>query len=223
MTEDVLERLAHAVARGKENRQSPWPAGSEGEDGADELAALALASGLEPQSILRDALTAGMRRVGRQFATGEAFIPEILMAARAMKAAMDHLRPHFESGAVVHRGTVVLGTVAGDLHDIGKNVVRMVLEGDGFKVIDLGVDVEGARFIEALDAHPGAHLGMSSLLTTTMVHMEGVARQIREHSPGTRVWVGGAPVTREFAEGIGADGTFPDAYGFAAHLADSVA
>jgi 5-methyltetrahydrofolate--homocysteine methyltransferase len=136
-----------------------------------------------------------------------------------MKAAMAHLKPAFESGEAQHRGTVVLGTVAGDLHDIGKNVVGMVLEGDGWDVVDLGVDVGTAAFVEAVGERPGCVLAMSSLLTTTMMGMQDVIGEVRDLRPDTAVYVGGAPVTPEFAERIGADGYFPEPHSFARHLA----
>lgn len=135
---------------------------------------------------------------------------------------MAHLEPLFESGAVQRRGTVVLGTVAGDLHDIGKTIVRMVLEGDGWKVVDLGVDVTADRFVAAVLAEPVQAVGLSALLTTTMVHMKPLVEELARVAPDTRVYVGGAPVTAELAAKIGATGWFPDPFSFSTHLAETV-
>ena len=219
MTEDLISQLATRVEQGKADRDARHPPELEGRDGAAEICLQALEAGVPPDRLLREGLVAGMQRVGERFGRGEAFIPEILIAARAMHAAMAHLRPLFESGAVERRGTIVLGTVAGDLHDIGKNIVRMVLEGDGWKVVDLGVDVTAAQFVEAVGREPVQAVGLSALLTTTMAHMPGVLAGVREASPDTAVYVGGAPVTAEFADKIGASGWFPDPFAFARHLA----
>lgn len=217
--DDLLEQLADCVERGKADRNSPYPKDLKGRDGAAELTRQALEAAIPADQILQKALTVGMNRVGEKFGAGEAFIPDLLMAAQAMKAAMAVLRPHFESGDIQPRGTLILGTVAGDLHEIGKNVVRMVLEGDGWRVIDLGVEVTTDRFIAALKENPDAILGMSALLTTTMINMEQSVREIKRRFPGTEIYVGGAPLTREFSDKIGADGTFPEPHSFARHLA----
>ena len=219
--EDWLGRLALAIERGKAERSSVYPPDLEGEDGAAELCRQALGSAISLQRILSEALVPGMRRIGDAFGAGTAFIPELLMAAKAMKAAMAHLAPYFVTGEVTHRGTVVIGTVAGDLHDIGKSIVGMVLEGEGWRVVDLGVDVTADVFVRAVEENPGCDLAMSALLTTTMVHMEGVVHEVRALGAGTKVFVGGAPVTAAFGERIGADGYFPDPHGFARHLEDA--
>ena len=218
---EMLEQLAVCVERGKVNRAAPFPPELKDEDGAEELTKALLEGGMAPQDILAGGLTAGMGRVGARFETGEAFIPDLLIAARAMTAAMELLKPYFEAGDITYRGKVILGTVAGDLHDIGKNIVRMVLEGDGWEVEDLGVDVNTEQFLEALAASPGARVGLSALLTTTMVHMEQTAAAIREAHPGTEVYVGGAPLSAEFCEKIGATGYFPDPQKFAKALRHS--
>jgi methanogenic corrinoid protein MtbC1 len=215
---DILTRLAHCVEKGKVDRDASYPPDMAGQDGASELCRQALDAGTPPDEVLRGGLVVGMRRIGDDFGAGKAFIPQILIAAKAMNAAMEHLKPLFAAGEVKHRGTVVLGTVAGDLHDIGKNIVRMVLEGDGWKTVDLGVDVEAERFLAALDDAPDAVVALSALLTTTMTNMVTTIEAIRETGRGTRVFVGGAPVTAEFAEKIGADGYFPDPHSFARHL-----
>ncbi|MEN8150170.1 MAG: cobalamin-dependent protein [Planctomycetota bacterium] len=213
--------LADLVERGKADRDSPHPPDLRGRDGAAEVARRALDAGLPPDRILREGLVVGMQRVGDRFGKGEAFIPEILISARAMQAAMVHLEPLFASGAVERRGTIIIGTVAGDLHDIGKNIVRMVLEGDGWKVVDLGVDVGEEQFAEAVLAEPVDAVGLSALLTTTMVHMGGIVDRLADVAPDVRVYVGGAPVTAEFAEKIDAHGWFPDPFTFSRHLAET--
>lgn len=162
-----------------------------------------------------------MNRVGEKFEKGQAFIPELLIAAKAMNAGMVHLKPYFDSGEAEHRGTVVIGTVSGDLHDIGKNIVRMVLEGDGWKVIDLGVDAGADKFIKAVKENKAAIVGMSALLTTTMINMEAIAKALKEKFPEIKVFVGGAPLSDDFSKKIGADGYFPEPHSFAKHLAKS--
>lgn len=217
--DDLLIRLSHCIERGKADKLSPYPPEMKGMDGAAELTEQALGASLSAAEILKESLMTGMNRIGEKYAAGQAFIPELLMAARAMNAAMEKLKPHFDSGELRHRGRVILGTVAGDLHEIGKNVVRMVLEGDGWKVIDLGVDVTTQKFIAILNDHPGSIVGMSALLTTTMINMQNSVREIKRLYPETQIYVGGAPLTQEFSRKIGADGYFPDPHSFAKHLA----
>lgn len=218
MTDGLLERLADCVERGKVSRASPFPPDLVGRAGAEELCREALDAGVPAAEILTRGLMAGMGRVGDRFGAGLAFVPDILIAARAMKAALVLLKPSFDRGDVEYRGTAILGTVAGDMHDIGKNIVGMVLEGAGWKVVDLGVDAEQAAFLDAVEENPGALVAISALLTTTMVHMEGLITEIRARFPGTQIYVGGAPVTPAFAEKIGATGTFPDPQRFVDHL-----
>jgi 5-methyltetrahydrofolate--homocysteine methyltransferase len=129
----------------------------------------------------------------------------MLLSARAMAASMNHLKPFFQSGEVKRKGTFIMGTVMGDLHDIGKNLCCMMIEGAGWEVIDLGVDVQPEKFIAELDNHPGAVVGLSALLTTTMVNMATIVNAIREKYPQTKVAVGGAPVNLDFAKQINAD------------------
>jgi 5-methyltetrahydrofolate--homocysteine methyltransferase len=135
-----------------------------------------------------------------------------------MNASMEHLKPYFESGEVKHRGTMVIGTVSGDLHDIGKNLVKMVMKGDGWNVVDLGVDVSPEKFSDAVDDNPGCIVGLSALLTTTMLNMEGTVKLIREKSPDTKIFIGGAPVSQQFCDKIGADGYYPDPHGLVHHF-----
>ena len=215
----IVESIAVCVERGKVNKTSPYPPDLKGQDGADELTARALEEKVPPNDILTQGLMVGMGKVGGKFSRNEVFVPDLLMAAKAMTAAMKHLKPFFESGEAKHKGTFVVGTVQGDLHDIGKNLVSMVMEGGGFEVIDLGVDVSPEKFLKAVEEHPGCAVGLSALLTTTMVNMEKTVKQIKEKSPNTKILVGGAPLTEEFCRKIGADSYSPDPQGALDYLA----
>jgi len=210
---DLLEQIAICIERGKVNAASPYPPDMKGQDGADELVKKALDKGTAPDDVLAKGLVIGMGRVGQKFSENKVFVPDLLMAAKAMSAGMAHLKPHFESGKAHHKGTFVVGTVQGDLHDIGKNLVAMVVEGGGWKVIDLGVDVSSEKFLEAVLANPGAVVGLSALLTTTMINMEKTVSLVKGKVPGTKVIVGGAPLTADFAKKIGADSYSPDPQG----------
>lgn len=216
--EELLKQLAYCIERGKAEKNAPYPPDMKDQDGASEITRQLLDASVPPNDILKKGLMVGMNVIGDKFGQGKAFIPELLISAKAMNAAMVHLKPYFESGEAEHRGTFIIGTVAGDLHDIGKNIVRMVLEGDGWNVIDLGVDVSSDKFLTALSDHPKAWVGMSALLTTTMVNMEANVKAIKEKSPETKVFVGGAPLSNEFNDKIGADGYFPDPHSFAKHV-----
>lgn len=219
---EFVEQLANCVERGKVNKDAPYPPDLKGKDGADEMAKQALEQGLNPETILHGCIL-GMDRIGAKFSENKAFVPELLMSAKAMTAAMEHLKPYFQSGEVKRKGTFVIGTVAGDLHDIGKNLVAMVAEGGGFEVIDLGNDVSTDKFLSAIAEYPDCVVGISALLTTTMVNMEGTIKAIKEKYPQTLVIIGGAPVTLEFAEKIGADGYSADPQGAVAFLNKKVA
>jgi len=210
---DLLEQIAVCIQRGKVNAVSPYPPNMKGQDGADELVKRALEEGIAPDEVLSKGLVVGMGRVGREFSENKVFVPDLLMAAKAMSAGMAHLKPFFDSGQAHHKGVFVIGTVQGDLHDIGKNLVAMVVEGGGYRVIDLGVDVSSEKFLAAVKENPGASVGLSALLTTTMVNMENTIKLIKEQSPSTRVIVGGAPLTAEFAKKISADSYAPDPQG----------
>ncbi|MCU0253180.1 MAG: corrinoid protein [Acidobacteria bacterium] len=177
------------------------------------LAAEALAAGVAPSVVLRDGLIAGMSVVGEAFRLREIFLPDVLLAARAMQAGLDLLRPQLAADGVPTAGRVVLGTVRGDLHDIGKNLVGILLGGAGFEVVDLGVDVPPERFVETAVERGAAVIGVSALLTTTMTGMREVVALVRARGLGDRVKVivGGAPVTEAFAREIGADGWGYDA------------
>lgn len=173
----------------------------------------ALEQGVAPAVILSDALVAGMDVVGEKFRRDELFMPEVLIAAKAMQAAMEVLRPRLIETGAETAGTIVIGTVKGDLHDIGKNLVGMLLEGAGFEVIDLGADVAAERFVEAVKGRRPDIVGLSALLTTTMPRMKEVIESLVAAGlrDSVKVMVGGAPVTEKFARDIGADGYSPDA------------
>jgi 5-methyltetrahydrofolate--homocysteine methyltransferase len=167
---------------------------------------------------LKEALIPGMEKAGDLFARGEYFVPELLFAARAMSAAVEALRPQLVKGGYEPAGKVVMGTVQGDLHDIGKKLVSMMLEGCGFEVVDLGPDVPPERFVEAVRESGAKLVGLSTLLTTTLPAMETTVRALRQAklSDAVHVMVGGAPVTDSYAQEIGADGYAPDASAAAA-------
>jgi len=177
------------------------------------LTSQALEGGAPADGILNEVLIPAMAEVGRLFEQHEFFVPEMLVAARAMKYGVEILRPQLVDAGLKPVGTVVIGTVAGDLHDIGKNLVIMMLEGTGFRVIDLGVDVPTERFIRAVGEHSPQILAMSALLTTTMLGMKGVIEALRKAGLRERVvvMVGGAPLTERFAREIGADAYAADA------------
>jgi methanogenic corrinoid protein MtbC1 len=214
---EFVEKIGQCVERGKINKVSPYPSNMKGEDGADELTKQALEADVKPDEILQ-ACNDGMQRIGERFSRNEVFVPELLMAAKAMHAVMAHLEPFFKSGTVKVKGKFVLGTVAGDLHDIGKNLVRMVVEGNGWEVIDLGVDVKPSKFLEAVKNSPGCVVGLSALLTTTMVNMSKTVQEIKANYPATSIIVGGAPLTMDAALKMGADGYSHDPQGAVAFL-----
>jgi 5-methyltetrahydrofolate--homocysteine methyltransferase len=177
---------------------------------AAELTRAAVDEGTDPTVIL-DAMTAAMDVVGRKFQEGELYVPEMLIAARAMKAGTEILEPVLAAAGVKPEFRAVVGTVEGDLHDIGKNLVGMMWKGGGIEVFDLGVNVTPQRFVDAAREHDAHLIGVSALLTTTMPNMRGVVEAVRAAGITTKVLVGGAPVTPEFAAQIGADGYAPDA------------
>jgi 5-methyltetrahydrofolate--homocysteine methyltransferase len=181
--------------------------------GTKGLAAEALEAGVAAGDILKKALMPGMEEVGRRMKDGEYYIPEVLISARAMQMALEVLKPHLAASEVGSSGTVVIGTVKGDLHDIGKNLVRMMFEGAGFNVVDLGTDVAAEKFVSAAQENNADIVGMSALLTTTMTAMKDAVQAFEDAGIRDRVkiMVGGAPVTKAYAKEIGADGYAPDA------------
>ncbi len=176
-----------------------------------DLTKKALAEGMGPGKVLNDGLIAGMNVIGERFKKNEVYIPEVLIAARAMKTAMEVLEPELVKAGVKPLAKAAIGTVQGDLHDIGKNLVVMMLKGAGFNVVDLGVDVTPQKFVEQAKATGAKIVGMSALLTTTMPSMEKTAQAFREAGLNVKLMIGGAPVTQGYADKIGVDGYAPDA------------
>ena len=170
-------------------------------------------SGHDPQNILDDGLITAMDVVGDKFARGAMFVPQMLRSAKTMQECVELLKPHFQDGVVTSKGKIILGTVKGDLHDIGKNLVAMMLEGAGFEIVDLGVDVSPQAFVDAVAKEDAQIVGMSALLSTTMPSMTDTVKALTAAGKrkGIHIMVGGAPVTAEFADQIGADCYAPDA------------
>ena len=194
----IYEEIAESVIKG----QAPK---------VDELTRQAIDEGLPIGDILTRGLIGGMSVIGARFKNNEVYVPEVLIAARAMKAGMEHIKPLLSGSDVEPLGTVLVGTVKGDLHDIGKNLVVMMLEGAGFDVIDAGIDVAADKFVELVKEHNPQLVGLSALLTTTMPGMEGTVKAIKDAGLSVKTMIGGAPVTRKYADEISADGYAPDA------------
>ncbi|MBN1187796.1 MAG: cobalamin-dependent protein [Bacteroidales bacterium] len=216
--EDILNQIAHCVEFGKVDKNAPYPPDMKGMDGADELTKQALEQGIKADRILKEALVIGMDRIGQKFSEKKVFIPQMLMSAKAMNAAVEHLKPFFQSGEIERKGKFILATVKGDLHDIGKNLVKMAIEGSGWEVIDLGTDVNSDKIIDALDKNPSAKVGLSALLTTTMQNMKDIVQNVKSKFPKNEILIGGAPVNDEFCKQIGADYYSPDPQGAVAYL-----
>jgi len=183
---------------------------------AKDVAALvqqAVDEGVAPEKILNEGLLPAMNTVGVRFKNNEVYVPEVLIAARAMKSGTEILRPLLAAAGIAPKGRVVIGTVKGDLHDIGKNLLCMMVEGAGLKVIDAGIDVEPRKFVELAKEHDAQLIGVSALLTTTMTNMKAVVEEVKNENlvGAVKVMVGGAPVTQAFCDEIGADGYAPDA------------
>ncbi len=193
-----LKALADAVIKGDQSA-------------AVEITKDALEEGTPAESVLNDGLIAGMDVIGGRFKKNEVYIPEVLIAARAMKMAMEILEPELVKAGVEPIGKCLIGTVQGDLHDIGKNLVAMMLKGAGFDVIDLGVDVNPDKFVEQIKTQGVQVVGMSALLTTTMPGMEKAIKAIKDAGVSAKIMIGGAPVTQGYADKIGADGYAADA------------
>jgi len=183
------------------------------EAGVKSITQKELDASTDVEIILNDGLIAAMDEVGQKFSDGELFVPEMLMAAQAMKAGLELLKPHLADGQSRSKGTVLIGTVKSDLHDIGKNLVSMMMEGAGFDVIDLGVDVDGEAFVKEAAAKNADVIALSALLTTTMPSMESTVNAVKEAGMVTKTIIGGAPVSQAFADQIGADGYSADAPG----------
>ncbi|MDR3203313.1 MAG: corrinoid protein [Deltaproteobacteria bacterium] len=183
------------------------------EDDITDLVEKELEKGTDIQKVLQEGLISAMDYVGKQFSEGELFVPEMLMAAQTMKKGLEILKPKLGTSGGSSAGTIIIGTVKGDLHDIGKNLVGMMLEGGGFEIVDLGVDVEPKAFVEAAKTNKAKIVGLSALLTTTMPAMEETIKALKEAGLSVKTMVGGAPVTKAFADKIGATGYSEDAPG----------
>ncbi|HVJ48750.1 corrinoid protein [Desulfitobacterium sp.] len=196
----TLEELSKAVIAGNEAN-------------VKSLTQAALHEGVKPLSVINDGLIAGMNVVGKRFKVGDMFVPEVLMSARAMAAGVELVKPLLAGGQMVNKGTIVLGTVKGDLHDIGKNLVGMMLESSGYKVIDMGVDTSPEEFVAAAQKNSAQIVGLSALLTTTMLAMKDTIEAFIQEGirNNVKIIIGGAPISHTFAEEIGADGFAPDA------------
>jgi 5-methyltetrahydrofolate--homocysteine methyltransferase len=194
----MLDKLQEALIAGKKND-------------VEGLVDQALSSGIPSREILNQGLIAGMEKLGIMFKNNEVFIPEVLVAARAMNAGLTKLEPYLIKDKVEPKGLVVIGTVKGDLHDIGKNLVAMMLKGAGYKIIDLGADVAAEKFIDAARMNKANVVALSALLTTTMIQMKSVIQSLQAAGLKTPVIVGGAPLTQDYADQIGAKGYAPDA------------
>ena len=193
-----LKALSEAIIKGDQNT-------------AVEITKAALDEGTAAESVLNEGLIAGMDIIGGRFKKNEVYIPEVLIAARAMKMAMEILEPELAKAGVKPVGKLLIGTARGDLHDIGKNLVAMMLKGAGFEVVDIGVDVSAEKFIEQAKTSGSQLIGISALLTTTMPGMEDVIKSLKAAGISAKVMIGGAPVTQAYADKIGADGYAADA------------
>lgn len=209
-----IEQIAQCVAQGHVDANSTYPEDLAGKPGVVELVKDAIQQGIPALRILNQGLIAGMEIVGKQFRQSDAFLPDVLISAKAMKAGSELLKPHLGDQGDKRRGTVIIGTVEGDMHDIGKNLLVMMLETAGFNVIDLGINVSSQKFLDTLLEHPDTSvLGISSLLTTTMINIKKTIDLVREANQKVKIIVGGAAVTATFAREIGADGYSADAGG----------
>ncbi len=193
-----LKALSEAIIRGDQKT-------------AVEITQAAIDEGMAPETILNEGLISGMNIVGARFKANEVYIPEVLISARAMKMSMEYLEPKLSEAGVEPIGKALIGTVQGDLHDIGKNLVMMMLKGSGFEVVDAGIDVSAEKFVAQAKAAGTQIVGLSALLTTTMPSMESTVKAIKDAGLNAKVIIGGAPVTQNYADKIGADGYAADA------------
>lgn len=206
-----MEQLLEAI------RQAIW------EHDAKKVKALteqAVADHIDVHAIVNKGLVEGMNQIGEKFKGGEVFIPEVLISARAMSAGMTVLKPLLQEAGVKEKGLLLIGAVKEDLHDIGKNIVNVMFEGAGYRVVDLGLDVTTEKFFKGIEEHKPDFVGLAALLTTTMPHMRDTTKAIKEKYPHVKVIVGGAPITQGFADDIGADIYAADA-GMAVERANS--
>jgi len=215
---EILQQLSLCIEKGRVNKDSNYPPDMKGLSGAVELTKQALNDGISAQDVLNVGFLPGMKIVGDKFKDGKIFLPEVLISAKAMSSAMELLKPYFQSGEINYKGKVIMGTVAGDLHDIGKNIVKMVLEGGGWQVVDLGINVSAEKYIDAIKTSSAKVVGLSALLTTTMQNMNEIVRKIKSETKDVLIIVGGAPVTKAFANSINADEYFQDPQGMLEYL-----
>ena len=215
MSTELLEKMKENVIQGRKTSDDVGIDESlTGTPGVVELTEQAIEEGVPAQDIIGEGLTAGMTVVGEKFSTKEYFIPDMLASAEAVGAAMEILKPHLEKANVESKGKIVIATVKGDIHDIGKNIVAILLKGAGYEVVDLGVDVPEDKIVEVVQAEKPDYLGLSALLTTTMTEMPVVIKALEDAGlrDGVKVLIGGAAVSDEYAEEIGADGFAADAF-----------
>jgi 5-methyltetrahydrofolate--homocysteine methyltransferase len=219
---EILQQLSLCIEKGRVNKDSNYPPDMKGMPGAVELTHQALDNGIPAQDVLNLGFLPGMKIVGDKFKAGTIFLPEVLISAKAMSSSMELLKPYFKSGEINYKGKVIMGTVAGDLHDIGKNIVKMVLEGGGWQVVDLGINVSAEKFVDAIKINSAKVVGLSALLTTTMQNMNEIIRRIKSETNDVVVIVGGAPVTKAFADSIKADEYFSDPQGMLDYLNNKI-
>jgi len=215
MSAELLEKMKENVIQGRKTSDDIGVDESlTGSPGVVELTEAAIKEDLPASDIIGEGLTAGMSVVGEKFSTKEYFIPDMLASAEAVGAAMDILKPHLEKSKVESKGKFVIATVKGDIHDIGKNIVAILLKGSGFEVVDLGIDVDEQRIVEAVRTEKPDFLGLSALLTTTMTEMPVVLKALEDAGlrDSVRVVIGGAAVSEEYAKEIGADAFCADAF-----------
>jgi 5-methyltetrahydrofolate--homocysteine methyltransferase len=215
MSEDIIEQIKDNVIQGRVNKDDEGiEVGLAGQPGVTELTETALASGVNISEIINEGLTASMEVVGQKFEDEEYFIPDMLASAEAVGAAMELLKPHLAKSGVKPKGKILIATVKGDLHDIGKNIVSILLRGAGYLVKDLGHDVETQDIIAAVREEKPDFLGLSALLTSTMVNMEDTIKALKENGlrDKVKIIIGGAPVSPEYAKSIGADGYGADGF-----------
>ncbi|MCR6544833.1 cobalamin B12-binding domain-containing protein [Dehalobacterium formicoaceticum] len=193
-----FESLSQSVIAGKESQ-------------VKEQTQALIDAGTDPLEIINQGLIAGMNVVGARFKNGEMFVPEVLMSAKSMSSGIELVKPLIADSDMPNKGTVIIGTVKGDLHDIGKNLVAMMLESGGFKVINLGIDISPEKFVEGAKEYNTDIIAMSALLTTTMLHMKDTIELVKEEGLKVKCIIGGAPISQDFADEIGADGFAPDA------------
>ena len=215
MTGNLIGSIRDNVIQGRVTRDDEGlEAGMVGEPAVIELVEEALAKNLDVKQIINEGLTSGMSMVGQKFEAGEYFIPDMLASAEAVGAAMEMLEPHLAQSGILPKGKILIATVEGDLHDIGKNIVSILLRGAGYTVKDLGNDVDSQAIVDAVKEEKPEFLALSALLTSTMAHMEGIIEALADNGlrDKVKVIIGGAPVSEEFAQRIGADGYGADGF-----------